>query len=289
MDENIENGENVRENKNNKKRAREQEDANVKEMVANTSEHHFDTTLDMATLLAHLFGIQDVLKVIIASMALPSHITDIVEATGHVDPTEIVAKLAHFTKGEHAIYVSKNSIYAVFIAFIIKFIMMAARRAGWKWSVPEIGLTNFDVEVISTDTKILIDVFEQIQQHKKVQILVEDGSKINVAKLRKPGFASAFRQLTILEWQNNLSITLMIVIAKRENKSTALELFVSSSKIQIGESIVRVAKCQQDKKKITQDMYNLLNQLDYTDPNYHFAIHIIKLFAHTPALYNRPW
>jgi len=275
--------------------------SNVEMMVGKISFHYFNCIMLLARNLVELVGMRVVLSLLITSMALPADVLAIVAVVlsstalsqNSSELIAVVDGLTNLIDMENDGIYSEDSIYGFFVRVIITFITMIARQPSWFWTRPGAAAAAADggddvvYTSMSVDKKSLIDVIENVSRHKKVKIVVCDTtdpetdindnilSSTTVARLRK--VSNGFRVCTELEWYITATMMLMTEIAKRSGKFVALPLFVNK-KTSSNPAILNVAQCRND-AEIKRAMYNLLNSVNYTDVDYHFATQIINLFS----------
>jgi len=235
-------------------------------------------TISMAVLLAGLVGMELVLSLIVTSMALPpvvlGVVTSLPAAVVQDDIITCVRTLRLCIDGDTGF--GQDSIYGLFIRIIISFFRKATGVDGWQWKVPAGDTGALVYTAMSTDKKNLIDVFETVidKRHKKIKVLVGDLQALSGSTItRMRVIFRGFRVTESLEWYITILMTLMTEIAKRKGKFDALNQFVTASN---NSKILNVANFKDD-ELVKAEMYNLLNSLDYTDTDYHFATYIINL------------
>jgi hypothetical protein len=243
-------------------------------------------TFNIAVMLSAVIGMELVLSLIVTSMALPSGVLGVVttlpDAVVVDDLFTCVGTLRPYIHGD--VGYGQNSIYGLFIKIIISFIRRVT-VTPWYWKPPS-GDTAVVYMAMSADQKSLIDVFETVidERHKKIKVVVGVGESSYALSgcilKRMRGISRGFRVCTELEWYILILITLMTEFAKRKGKFEALNQFVVSvsnnSSNSVSSKILNVANYKDD-EHVKADMYNLLNNLDYTDTDYHVATHIINL------------
>ncbi|KAG1665977.1 hypothetical protein FOA52_003201 [Chlamydomonas sp. UWO 241] len=268
---------------NRKKRGRQQDSKTqinaIDAVLGKLCRTFLQCTFNMAVLLSAVIGMELVLSLIVTSMALPSGVLGVVtslpDAVVQDDLFTCVGTLRPYIHRD--VGYGQNSIYGLFVKIIISFIKRATGDADWYWKPPS-GDTAVVYMAMSADQKSLIDVFETVidERHKKIKVVVGVGESYALSGCilkRMRGISRGFRVCTELEWYILILITLMTEFAKRKGKFEALNQFVSVSS---NSKILNVANYKDD-DLVKTDMYNLLNNLDYIDTDYHVATHIINL------------